>query len=475
MRAAITIDTTSRTPVHRQVYEAWRLGILRGRFERNTRVPSTRDLANTLRVARSTVTQAYEQLIAEGYLQARHGSGTFVCGVLPEKMLHAETTAQRKVAAIPEIKLSRFGAGLQDDFPYPPKQPGWISFSQWWPDQEQFPAASWRRLLLRHLRKASPEIFNYARHSQGYEPLRAEIASYVSKFRAAVCTAAQIVVVNGSQQGLDLCARVLLDVGDEMAIENPGYLGARRVFGAYGAKLQPVSVDAEGIQCSELRKKTRAVYVTPSHQFPTGVAMSLQRRLQLLAWARENRSVIIEDDYDSEYRYSGAPLPSLQGLGVDAPVIYCGTFSKVMFPGLRVGYLIVPPQLAPAFRRAKWLTDRNTPMLEQAALADFLREGYLERHIRRMRRLYAGRREALLEALTRYFGSAATVLGDAAGMHAMVRIEDKALAARAAKNKVQLRSARDYYLGTAPSNEFVFGFATLSERAIREGIKRLAP
>jgi GntR family transcriptional regulator/MocR family aminotransferase len=224
-----------------------------------------------------------------------------------------------------------------------------------------------------------------------------------------------------------------------------------------------------------LRKKTRAVYVTPSHQFPTGVAMSLQRRLQLLAWARENRSVIIEDDYDSEYRYSGAPLPSLQGLGVDAPVIYCGTFSKVMFPGLRVGYLIVPPQLAPAFRRAKWLTDRNTPMLEQAALADFLREGYLERHIRRMRRLYAGRREALLEALTRYFGSAATVLGDAAGMHAMVRIEDKALAARAAKNKVQLRSARDYYLGTAPSNEFVFGFATLSERAIREGIKRLAP
>lgn len=203
--------------------------------------------------------------------------------------------------------------------------------------------------------------------------------------------------------------------------------------------------------------------------------MSLQRRLELIAWARQHNVAIIEDDYDSEYRYRGAPLPALQGLGAATPVIYCGTFSKVMFPGLRVGYLIVPPNLVPAFRRAKWLTDRNTPMLEQAALADFIREGHLERHIRRMRRIYSGRRDALLESLKKHFGSRATVFGDAAGMHALVRIDDKGVIERAQRNKVQLRSAADYYLGSAPQNEFLFGFATLNEKAIREGVKRLAP
>jgi GntR family transcriptional regulator/MocR family aminotransferase len=475
MRPAITIDADSPTPVHRQLYDSWRQGILRGRFDRNTRVPSTRELAKTLQIARSTVAQAYEQLIAEGYLQARHGSGTFVCGMLPEKMLHAEATTKRGVPATSEIQLSQYAARLQDDFQYPRKKPGWISFSHWWPDQAQFPAASWRRLMTRHLRNESPDMFNYAQHAQGYEPLRKEIANYVSKFRAAVCNADQVIVVNGSQQGLDLCARVLLDAGDEVAIEDPGYLGARRVFAACGAKLRPIRVDAEGIVCRDLRKNSKAIYVTPSHQFPTGVAMSLQRRLALIAWSKAHKAIIIEDDYDSEYRYSGAPLPSLQGLGADTPVIYCGTFSKVMFPGLRVGYLIVPVALAPVFRRAKWLSDRNTPILEQAALADFLSEGHLERHIRRMRRVYAGRREALIDALTRHYGPRAIVLGDAAGMHAFARIDDASITERAVRNKVQLRSAQDYYIGPAPPNEFVFGFATLGERAIREGIKRLAP
>jgi GntR family transcriptional regulator/MocR family aminotransferase len=329
--------------------------------------------------------------------------------------------------------------------------------------------------MQRHLRADSTEPFNYAQHAQGYEPLRREIAGYLARFRAVQCTPDQVIVVNGSQQGLNLCARLLLDVGDEVAIENPGYLGTRRILLANGAKLRPVPVDAEGIVCRQLGKKARVVYVTPSHQFPMGVAMSLQRRLELIAWARAQHAVVIEDDYDSEYRYSGAPLPALQGLGADAPVIYCGTFSKVMFPGLRVGYLVVPENLVAIFRRAKWLADRNTPVLEQAALADFIREGHLERHIRRMRRLYAGRREALVEALDRHFGGSATIIGDAAGMHACVHINDKAIVERALRRKVQLRSSKEYYIGGAPANEFVFGFATLSERAIREGIKRLAP
>lgn len=473
MRAAINIDSNSILPIHAQVYDAWRQGILSGRFAHNMRVPSSRELAITLGIARSTVTQAYDQLIAEGYLRSQHGSGTFVCSVLPENLLHAQA-AKRSAREASAIRLSSFGTRLVDDFQYPPKTPGWISFSHWWPDQEQFPSAEWRRIMLRHLRNEHPDIFQYATHAQGYAPLREAIARYVMQFRAVSCTADQVIVVNGSQQGLDLCARLLIDVGDEVAVENPGYLGARRIFLAAGAKIKPVAVDREGIVSAGLGKKARIVYVTPSHQFPSGVSMSLARRLEVIAWAREHGSIILEDDYDSEYRYSGAPLPALQGLATDAPVIYCGTFSKVMFPGLRIGYLIVPTDVATAFRRAKWLADRNTPMLEQAALADFIGEGHLERHIRRMRRVYATRREALIESLQKHFGARAQVLGDAAGMHALVRVEDAGLIERALQNKVQIRSARDYYVGNAPSNEFVFGFATLSERAIREGIKRIA-
>lgn len=474
MQAAISIEFESTQPVHRQVYEAWRQGILGGRFKREARVPSTRELSKTLGVARSTVTQAYEQLIAEGYLQTKHGSGTFVCSVLPEKLLHVPQTEPRKTNEVAQILLSKYGARLEDDFQYPPKEPGVISFSHWWPDRDLFPTTTWRRLMQRHLRNDHAEVFNYARHSQGFEPLRREIAAYLARFRAVQCTSDQVIVVNGSQQGLDLCARLLFDPGDEIAVENPGYLGARRIFLANGAKLRPVPVDAEGIVCSGIGKKARAVYVTPSHQFPMGVSMSLPRRLELLKWARDHQAVLIEDDYDSEYRYTGAPLPSLQGLASDSPVIYCGTFSKVMFPGLRIGYLVVPTALIPAFRRAKWLADRNTPVLEQAALADFIAEGHLERHIRRMRRMYASRRSALVASLENHFGSRAQVLGDEAGMHACVRIDDMGLVARAEKLKVQLRSSKDYYLGRAPNNEYVFGFATLSERAIREGIKRLA-
>jgi GntR family transcriptional regulator / MocR family aminotransferase len=475
MRAAISIDSASAVPVYRQVYEAWRQGILNGRFARGSRVPSTRELADSLDVARSTVSQAYEQLIAEGYLLARQGSGTFVCDQLPETSLYARRAKRRPSASPRIIQLSSYGLRLSEDLQYLHKQPGWISFAHWWPDQATFPTEIWRRSMQRRLRATNAEVFTYASDSQGYEPLRREIAAYLARFRAVSCTPEQVVVVNGSQQGLDLCARLLVEPGDGVAMENPGYLGIRRILLAAGAKIKPVAVDEQGIATDALDARARLVYTTPSHQFPTGVALSLQRRLALIAWAQAHGAVIIEDDYDSEYRYSGAPLPALQGLISDAPVIYCGTFSKVMFPGLRIGYLVVPPALAPTFRRAKWLTDRNTPILEQAALADFIREGHLERHIRRMRRLYASRREAFISSLRRHFGSRATVLGEAAGMHAFVAIDDKEVRERAARNKVHLRGAEDYYLGSAPRDKYVFGFATLTDRMIREGVKRLAP
>ena len=474
MRFAAILDPSSVTPFHRQIYEEWRRGILTGRFRRGERVPSTRELAATLDVSRSTVTEAYEQLIAEGYLESVHGSGTFVCRELPDELLRPQHTPANGSAASGPIRLSRYGAGLEDDYRYPSTAPGTINFGQWRPDLDRFPFPVWRKLVARHLRSATPAVFDYAEDGRGYEPLRIEVAAYVARCRAARCTPEQVIVVNGSQQGLDLCVRLLLEPGDEVAFENPGYQGARRILEAYGALLRPVRIDSDGMVSSEVGGKTRMVYVTPSHQFPTGVSMSLARRLELIEWARRRSAILIEDDYDSEYRYSGPPLPSLQGLASGVSVIYIGTFSKVMFPGLRIGYVIVPPQLVAPFARAKWLVDRHTPVLEQAALADFIHEGHLERHVRRMRRLYGRRREVLIGALERRFGERAKVFGDPAGMHVLVRFEDEGILERAARNRVHLPSASAYYLGKAPRGEFVFGFSAIGERSIQEGVKRIA-
>jgi GntR family transcriptional regulator / MocR family aminotransferase len=474
MHAAIVLNRSSSEPLHRQIYEEWRHGILSGRFRHAERVPSTRELSTALAVSRSTVTQAYDQLIAEGYLETSLGSGTFVCRELPDELLRAQQKQVSKPQQPPDVRLSRYGAGLQDDFSYNPPPAGFIHFTQWRPDLALFPLAIWRKLLMRRMRCAVPELFDYSDQSAGYEPLRKEIAAYVARSRAVQCTSEQVVIVNGSAQGIDLCARLLLEPGDEIAIENPGYHGAHRIFAGYGARLRPARIDENGIVIGDLGKKARLVYVTPSHQFPTGVAMSLARRLELIEWSRRHKAVLIEDDYDSEYRYSGPPLPSLQGLATDVAVIYIGTFSKVMFPSLRIGYVIAPPGLASRVRRAKWLADRHTPVPDQAALADFIAEGHLERHIRRMRRVYAERRQALVESLDRYFGDRARIRGDAAGMHVLVRFQDEKIAEKAVTVKVQLFSSAFCYLTQAPPGEFTLGFSSIGQRTIREGIRRLA-
>jgi GntR family transcriptional regulator / MocR family aminotransferase len=474
MRTAVVVDRLSPVPLNRQIYEFWRGGILSGRFARGERVPSTRDVASALDLARGTVTQAYDQLLSEGYLQTVRGSGTYVCRQLPDGLLRAQVANKRSADSNVSVRLSPFGKRLQHDHRSRLLQGGHIDLSQWGPDLNLFPLEVWRRLYVRNLRKLGPGALNYAEHAQGYEPLRQEIAKYAARSRAVNCSSDQVIVVNGSQQGLDLCARLLLEPGDEAIVENPGYQGAWEAFRAAGAVLRAIPVDEEGLACSSLGTNAKLAYVTPSHQFPKGVALSLRRRLELIRWAREHNSILIEDDYDSEYRYSGAPMPAMQGLASGAPIIYCGTFSKVMFPALRIGYLIVPPSLAPAFRRAKWLADRHTPLHNQATMYQFMAEGYLERHIRRMRQTYGLRRAALVESLETHFGAKASVLGEAAGMHAYVRIIDGDILSRAKRNKVQLREAREYFIGDAPDDEFVLGFSMLSERSIREGIRRLS-
>ncbi len=292
------------------------------------------------------------------------------------------------------------------------------------------------------------------------------------------CDPNRVLVVSGSQQAIDLVARLLLDRGDAVALEDPGYLGARQAFLAQGAALYPVPVDESGIVVEVLAKATlpvKLVYVTPSHQFPTGAVLSLSRRLELLAWAQKTGTLIVEDDYDSEYRYGESPIPALQEL--DGSVIYVGTFSKVLFPALRVGYLVLPPDLVRVFCHAKWLVDRQSPLLEQYVLTDFITEGHLERHIRRMRNLYDRRRQSLVRPLAQYLPHQVKILGENAGIHIMIQISaalsDEEVLHRAARLGVGLTAANAYYLGGS-KGQFVLGYAELNEKQIEEGIYKLS-
>jgi len=491
MDLAITLDQRSATPLHKQLYDELRRAILTGRLKPGERVPSTRGLSLSLGVSRATVTQSYEQLLSEGYLRSATGSGTFVGCELPDELLKTKPVEKSRPAARPQeagrqIELSRYGASIADFAPFEPPEPeAPINFKTGRPAVDEFPSQQWRRLTLKHYRAKDCSMLDYADGSQGYEPLREAIAGYLRHARAVKCDADQVVIVSGAQQALDLIAKLLIDRGDPVAIENPGYLGARRVFLAHGAELLPLPVDESGVVVEALTSKSKGelklVYVTPSHQFPTGVTLTLPRRLDLLAWAEKAGVMIVEDDYDSEFRFSSRPIPSLQGLANGDSVIYVGTFSKVLFPSLRVGYLVAAPSLARVFTRAKWLADRQTPAIEQRVLADFINEGHLERHLRRMRTLYDNRRQTLVRALETHFGDRVMVLGGNAGMHLMIRLrsglDDDEIQRRARVAGVGMVGARLYYLGEErPSNmgEFVLGYAGLSERRIREGARRLA-
>lgn len=472
---SIVLDRSLPQSLHQQIYEQCRAGILSGRFRRGERLPSSRAFADVYGVSRLTVTTAYDQLLAEGYFETRHGSGTFVSSELPDDAIRPlPVTGTRRTSTAQSIRLSRYGSRLGSIQRLPPATMP-LNLSNTGPDLSRFPFTQWHRLISRHLRRGLPALFDQWAPPGGLEALRRAIASHLARTRAVRCSPEQVIIVSGSQQALDLCTRVLLDPGDEAAVENPGYAGVRQLLLAHGASLRTLDVTDSGASTSGLTRTTRVIHVTPSHQFPTGVPMSLARRLEMIQWSRAYGTLILEDDYDSEYRYNGPPLPAMQSLADGASVIYIGTFSNVMFRGLRIGYLVVPSELVSPFTSAKWMADRHTTLLEQAALADFLDEGHLERHIRRMRRLYKFRRDVLIHSLDRYFHDETTVRGDAAGLHLTVRFRDGiGLAARAKRNGVYLASTGIYYVSNAPPNEFILGFAALEERAIRDGVRRLA-
>ncbi|MEM7650091.1 MAG: PLP-dependent aminotransferase family protein [Cyanobacteria bacterium P01_A01_bin.70] len=481
MDLALSLDRDAVLPLYQQLAEELRRAVLQKRLKPNQQLPPSRLLARSLAVSRITVTQSYDQLISEGYLETRRGSGTFVCAQLPEAYLQIETAREKASPTADLTGLSRFGRSLLAGQPLQgPRPQQAISFRYGNPASELFPMTLWRRLLMRHC-EASSTLMNYSADAAGYLPLRQAIADYLGRSRAVHCSPEQVIIVNGSQQALDLIARLTLDAGGGVAMEDPGYLGARHCFAAQGAQLTPIPVDGEGLQVETLAQRPRRfklLYVTPSHQFPTGVTLSLARRLALLQWAHQTGTLILEDDYDGEYRYGDRPIPALQGLDRGNRVLYVGTFSKILFPALRLGYLVVPSAWIPLVSRAKWLCDRQSPLLAQYALADFFTEGHFERHIRRMRQLYNQRRQVLVNALQAAFGTSVTILGEKAGIHLMARLEtglpDEVIIQRAADVGVGLVSARGYYLAKPNAGEFILGYAQLDAAQIRQGIQRLA-
>jgi GntR family transcriptional regulator / MocR family aminotransferase len=477
MDLAISLDRTSTIPLHQQLTEKIRLAILEGRLKPNQKLPSSRSLAKSLNVSRSTVTQSYEQLESEGYLETRLGSGTYICHQIPDDWTKSQQIEPISSKIAKNSTLSQFGNSLVSLKRLEVSEPDYeISFRYGNPAVKYFPVQQWRKLIARHCVN-SPALLNYAADAAGYFPLRVAIADYLGRSRAVRCTPEQVIIVNGSQQALNLIARLTLNPGDWVAMEEPGYLGARHCFTAQSANLQPIPVNSEGLNVELLAKCDRPfklIYVTPSHQFPTGVTLTLRQRIALLQWAQTTRTLIIEDDYDSEYRYEEQPIPALQGMDKSQSVIYVGTFSKTMFPSLRIGYLVVPPSWISPVTTAKWLCDRSTSLLEQYALTDWIAEGHFERHIRRMRKLYNFRRQILIEAFQKYFGDRVTILGRSAGVHVMVNIKtdipDLTIIQKAAAFGVGLISAREYYLNPQHQGEFIFGYAQLEEAQIERGI-----
>jgi GntR family transcriptional regulator/MocR family aminotransferase len=469
----VTDRRATSPPRHRLLYEQLRRQILDGRLQPGERLPATRQLALQLGVARITVARAYDDLAAAGFVEGRQGSGTYVTGGSGRAPVVASAAQPRRLSSWARRVLAE-----PPPTPLEPTEPLPFDFEPGTPDWDAFPRRIWWRLVGRRLREGGAALRRYG-DPAGFMGLREAIARHIGASRAVVCRPEQVVIVNGAQQATDLLARLLLEPGDRVVVEDPGYPEARVLLSAYGARLEPVPVDEAGLAVDHLpRDGARLVYVTPSHQFPTGVTLPLERRLRLLAWAEAHDALVLEDDYDSEFRHVGPPVESLQGLDRSGRVIYFGTFSTVLFPQMRVGYAVLPPGLVEPFVQAKWLADRGTGTLEQQALADFLAEGHFARHLRRMRRLGRARRDALLAALRGYFGTAVALPSAATGMHVMVRldgIDAAALAAAGRQRGVGVYPAAPYYAARAADpSALLLGFGALDERAIDEGIRRLA-
>jgi GntR family transcriptional regulator/MocR family aminotransferase len=457
----------SKRPLTSWLYEELRRAILERRLPPGTRLPPTRDLAAQFRVSRGIVVTAFDQLQAEGYLNARVGAGTRVCTSLPEGAPVQANRAQQ---------IQNLPAAIRGFSKSRPPRP----FRAYEPALTEFPTDVWARVASRRLRRASAALLGVG-HPAGYEPLRQEIAAYLGSSRGVNCSPDCVVILSGVQQGLDLFSRLLLKPGQAVWLENPGYFGATTAFRNQAANIIPVPVDEHGLDVAAgvgLARSARAAYVTPAHQFPLGASLSLDRRFALLAWAREASAFILEDDYDSEYRFEGQPISALQGLDTNESVIFLGSFNKVLFPSLRLGYAVVPPTLLDPLLALRLGSDFSPPGPDQAILCDFIAEGHLGRHIRRMRNLYAARLEALQEAASKYLAGVLEISSIRAGLstagilrNGMTSREAESLATA---NGLEMLGLHRFFLGKNPMEGLLLGFAGFTEREIRGGVRELA-
>jgi GntR family transcriptional regulator/MocR family aminotransferase len=469
-----------KLPKYRQLCDWFRSAIIEGRLRPGQRLPSTRSFAKELRTSRITVQNAYEQLLAEGYLETFVGAGTCVAREIADQNVRASSAP----AGTPPIPNSRRRRRISRRFARlrakeQPWHKGLEAFRHGIPALNQFPTQTWARLLHRSLRDCTSDLLAHD-DPMGYLPLRAAIAEYLGVTRSVRCDASQVLVTNGSQQALLLCATVLLDANEPIWVEEPGYPGAHDAFRAAGLRLIPVPVDRQGLDVVSGRKRNpnaRAVYVTPSHQLPLGITMAAPRRMSLLSWAKRRGAWIIEDDYDSEYRFESRPITSLQGLDGDARVIYLGTFSKAMFPALRLGHMVLPPDLVPAFTDARGSSDPYCSISNQLAMTAFIREGHLARHVRRMRTLYSQRRKALIEAIRRHLGGVLEVIGDDAGTRLVAflppGVDDVSVGKAAAANGISARPLSTCYLRRPARGGLVLGYGNIELPAIDDGVRKL--
>ncbi|MDY0872904.1 MocR-like pyridoxine biosynthesis transcription factor PdxR [Dongia rigui] len=483
----VALDDTLPEPLFRQLYNELRQAILTGRLHPGDRLPASRSLAQELGISRNTVLGAFEQLLSEGYLEMRGGSGTYVAGNLPD--LTPERAAPRgSAAAAPEL-------AARSAILFAPRRRGMAAshalapcFAPGFIDSSSFPFPLWSRLLAKSWRQPPRQIVDGG-DPGGYPPLRAAIADYLRQARGIECSGDDVLIVSGIRQAVDLTCRLLLDPGDKVWVERPGFPGIGAAIAASGGKLVHVTVDNEGLDVAEgLRQapKARLACVAPSHQYPLGVVMSLQRRLSLLAWARAAKAWVLEDDYDSEFRYAGRPLAALRSLDEDGRVIYVGTLSKLLFPSLRVGYLVAPPSLAAAFRSARAVVDDQPAMATQPALAAFFTSGHLAAHVRRMRKLYARRQQLLLAAADRHFGDKIALQPDDAGLHlvgqladpALARLGDTRVAEKIAAAGVTVSPLSAYDAGEDGGRRvrqgLMFGYAAVPEAKFQPGARAIA-
>ncbi len=456
-------------PLGQQVYEQLKALILSGQLPADTKLPPTRKLAVLLGISRITVKAAYDKLTVEGYAVALQGSGTFVANLpLPDPTLKGQ---------IPSFSLwaRRTQASFQQTNNQSKKVEIDFGFGRIFP--HQFPYDIWRKLLSRYLSTDDTLLERYG-SAAGFAPLRQVLADYLLRIRGIHCQPQQIVIVNGVQQAVDIIARLFIEEGDEVVVESPGYVEAFRLFEAYGARFRPISVDYEGLPVEQLGHYpgVKLAYVTPANQFPNGGTMPLPRRLELLSWAKSNNAFVLEDDYDSHLRYDGRHVEALQTLDTDGRIIYLGTFSKVLFPALRLAYVVLPPSLIDSFLRTKWLVDRGSPTLMQAAIADFILEGHFERHLKRLRVIYGERRSLLTAALDQYLPGL-SYSQTKAGIHILLRLPDYV------DEMAVIKSAEALGLGVYPASPYamieparpavLLSYSSIAPHQIEPGIQRL--